>query len=488
VTRQIQRHLRRSFSYARQRRSRFVQELQRFVRFPSVSAQPHHASDVKSCAQWLARHLTSSGLRHARVIVTPGHPIVYAEWCGAAGQPTLLVYGHYDVQPVDPLSAWRVPPFAARVVGPYLFGRGASDDKGQLFAHVKAIESVLRSRGSLPVNLRCLFEGEEEIGSRHLIPFLERHAGALRCDAAVMSDMHMLGPNRPAIAYSVRGQLGLELEVRGPARELHSGDFGGAILNPIQALGEILARLHTGSGRIAIPNFYDDVRTLSPDERMRMRRTGPSDGETLRESGARQLWGDREFNAYERVTIRPALTFNGVAGGYQGAGGKAVIPATATAKISFRLVPDQDPDRVEGLFRRYVGRIAPRGIGVRITRTLSARSAEIPRNHPALLAAGKACRLGFGNPAALIRLGGSIPVVEAFARVLRVPTIMMGFGLPDDRIHAPNEKFYLPNLFRGIDTSIALMHELARTLPSRAGGWSEGGQIPRLYEPAEIVA
>jgi len=348
-----------ALTYAQAHRQRVVAELQDFVRFPSVSAQPRHAGDVKGCAAWLAVHLRRIGLEHIRVIPTPRHPIVYADWVLSPGKPTVLIYGHYDVQPADPLREWRSLPFEPVVRGQSLYGRGACDDKGQMFAHVKAIEIHLRTRGLLPVNVKCLFEGEEEIGSPNLIPFLKRHRRALAADVVVMSDSPMADADRPAITYTVRGGLGLELTVRGPRRDLHSGLFGGAVRNPLQALCEIIASLHDRRGRVAIPGFYDQVRLWPPEERATMARNGPSDATVLRDAGAAQAWGEEGYTLHERTTIRPALTINGLVGGYQGPGGKAVIPAVASAKLSFRLVPDQDPGEIAALFHRHLARIAP---------------------------------------------------------------------------------------------------------------------------------
>ena len=348
-----------ALTYAQAHRQRVVAELQDFVRFPSVSAQPRHAGDVKGCAAWLADHLRRIGLEHIRVIPTPRHPIVYADWVLSPGKPTVLIYGHYDVQPADPLREWRSPPFEPVVRGQSLYGRGACDDKGQMFAHVKAIEIHLRTRSLLPVNVKCLFEGEEEIGSPNLIPFLKRHRRALAADVVVMSDSPMADADRPAITYAVRGGLGLELTVRGPRRDLHSGLFGGAVRNPLQAR----VRDHRQPARP--PRSRRDPRLLRPgapwppEERATMARNGPSDATVLRDAGAAQGWGEEGYTLHERTTIRPALTINGLVGGYQGPGGKAVIPAVASAKLSFRLVPDQDPGQIVALFHRHLARIAP---------------------------------------------------------------------------------------------------------------------------------
>lgn len=442
-------------------RDRFLEELKRFIRFPSVSAQSKHAGDVRQCAGWLAGHLKKIGMDGVRLIATPRHPIVYAEWMRARGRPTVLIYGHYDVQPPDPLTEWKTPPFEPTVRGKHLYGRGACDDKGQLFAHVKALESCLRTAGRLPVNVRCLFEGEEEIGSPNLRPFLERNARALAADAAVMSDTRMLGLDRPALTYSLRGGLGMEIEVTGPERDLHSGAFGGAVHNPLQALCEILARLHDREGRIAIPGFYDRVRALDPRERSYMASTGPPDAKILADARTGRSWGERGFSLYERTTVRPSLSICGLTGGYQGEGSKAIIPARASAKLSFRLVPDQDPAEIEALARSHLARLTPPTVRSRIVTHLRSRPAEIDRRHPAVRAAATAYRRGFGTAPVFLRSGGSIPVVNLFQEVLGIPTALMGFALPDDRIHAPNERFYLPNFDRGIATCRAFLEEMA---------------------------
>jgi acetylornithine deacetylase/succinyl-diaminopimelate desuccinylase-like protein len=441
-------------AFARARSTRFNRELVDFVRFPTISAQPRHAADMKRCARWLADHLKSIGFEQSSVLRTPGHPLVYAEWCRHPKLPTVLVYGHYDVQPADPLDEWKSPPFSPVIRGQNLFGRGACDDKGQMFAHVKALESWFRAPGGLPVNVRCVFEGEEEIGSRNLKPFLLENRDKLGANVAVMSDMPILGPDRPAITYSMRGSLGLELELQGPRRDLHSGIYGGAVHNPAQALCEIIAALHDSDGRVAIPGFYDRVRQWSPGEREYMARVGPRDMQILRDAGASRAWGERDYTLYERTTIRPALTVNGITGGYQGPGGKGVIPARATAKLSFRLAHDQEPAEIERLFREHIARIVPATIEWHVRRQSLARPSLVDRNHPAMRAAAFAYRRGFGAHPVFIRSGGTIPVVNLLQETLGIPTVLMGFALPDDRMHAPNEKFHLPNFHRGIATSI----------------------------------
>lgn len=457
-------HPGRALQYARTRRARHVSELKEFVRFPSVSSQPQRAEDIRQCANWLARHLRAIGLERVRVIPTPGSPLVYAAWQHARNRPTLLIYGHYDVLPGEPIAQWKTPPFTPTVQGENIHGRGTADDKGQLFCHVKALESYLHTSHALPINVKCLFEGEEEVGSTHLLPFVARNRRALRADAAVISDTRMLGPNRPAISYAQRGGLRAEIDVRGPRQELHSGTFGGAVLDPIQALCEIIASLHDDQGRIAIPGFYQDVRDWSERERAYMARTGPSDEKILSDAKVDRPWGERGYTLYERTTMRPSLGINGMAGGHYGPGVKGVIPTRAVAKLSFRLVPDQDPEKIARLFREHIARITPAAVESSVKTMSPVQAALVDRNHPAVRAAGFAYKKGFGAYPVFLRSGGSIPVVNAFQEYLGIPAVLMGFGLPDDRIHAPNEKFHLPNFYRGIETSIWYMAAVEKAL------------------------
>ena len=445
----------RAVAYARRNRPRFVEELKQFVRFPTVSNQPKHARDLRRCASWLAAHLQRIGLESVRVIRTRRHPIVYASWQHAQHRPTLLIYGHYDVQPPEPLSEWSTPPFRPVVRDNNLYGRGACDDKGQLFTHVKALESYLRTERTLPVNVKCIFEGEEEIGgSVGLQYFVARNQRALRADAALISDTRMLGPEQPAIGYSQRGNCRFELEVRGPKQDLHSGNFGGIVHNPLQALCEIIASMHDAEGRVAIPGFYDKVREWSAQERAYMKRTGPHDADILRDAGVSRLWGEPGFSPYERITIRPALTLNGISGGYNGKGIKTVIPARALAKISIRIVPDQSPNEIGRLLREHIRRVTPPTVMAKLRTLAISHPALVNRNHPALRAAAVAYHKGFGSSPVFLRSGGSVPAASIFQKALGIPSVLMGFALPDDQVHAPNEKFYLPNFFRGIDTCI----------------------------------
>jgi acetylornithine deacetylase/succinyl-diaminopimelate desuccinylase-like protein len=458
----------RVLSYAQTHRSRFITELKDFTRFPSISTEPKHAEDVKKCAAWLASHLRQIGLEDVKIMPTARHPLVYAEWQHAPGRPIVLVYGHYDVQPVDPLGEWHSPPFEPTVRDQDLHGRGASDDKGQMFTHIKAMESYLRTTGKLPVNVKCLFEGEEEIGSPNLASFLAHNKDAVSADVAVLSDMWILAPDRPAITYAMRGALSLELEVSGPRNDLHSGNFGGAIHNPLQVLCEIIAGLYGSDGRIGIPGFYERVRPVSIEERVYMAGAGLEDTQVLRDAGISKGWGERGFTHYERIAIRPALTVTGIIGGYQGLGPKAVIPARSVAKLDFRLVADQDPCDIDRLFRQHIARTAPPTVRTAICRHFFAKPVLINRRHPAIIAAEAAYRNGFGVPPLFLRMGGTIPVVSLFQQLLGVPIVLMGFALPDDRLHGPNEKFHLPNFFNGIATSVCFLAEVGTRLRVKA--------------------
>jgi acetylornithine deacetylase/succinyl-diaminopimelate desuccinylase-like protein len=453
--------------YIQTHNQRFVIELCELLRFSSVSGQPHHAEDVRRCAHWLAAHLRQLGLERVQIHRTRRHPLVTAEWRHAPGRPTLLIYGHYDVQPADPLHAWRTLPFAPVVQAGRIYGRGASDNKGPLFCHLKALEAYLHTAGQLPVNVICLFDGEEEIGSPSLQPFLERHHGTFAVDAAVISDTRFLARGRPAIIDALRGGLGLALTVYGPPRDIHSGAFGGAIHNPIQALSEILARLHDQQGRIAIPGFYDRVRRWGASERAQMAQQGPSHEQILRDAGTDQGWGEAGYSLYERTTIRPALTLNGIRGGYQGPGGKGIIPARASAKLSFRLVPDQEPAMIERLVRRHLAQITPPTVRTTLHTYQRAQPVLIDRHHPAMQAAVAAYRRGFGVPPVFLRSGGSIPVVNTLQTLLGIPTVLMGFALPDDGMHGPNEKFELRQFEQGIATAIHFLQEVAVKVPMK---------------------
>jgi acetylornithine deacetylase/succinyl-diaminopimelate desuccinylase-like protein len=473
-----------ALAYARAHRSRTLHTLEELVRIPSISAEPRHAGHVRRCAARLAALLRHIGLDGVRVVPTRRHPLVYGEWRRLPGRPTVLVYGHYDVQPVDPIGAWRSPPFAPTRRDDDLYGRGTSDDKGQLCAHLAAIEAWLRGAGRLPVNVVCLLEGEEEIGSPSLAGLLRRGLPRLDADVAVVSDTRMLGRGRPAVTVGLRGLLTMELAVRGPMGDLHAGTFGGAIHNPLQALSELLAGLHDRTGRVAVPGFYDRVRRPSERERRVMAAAAPSDAAVLRQARSRRGWGEPGWSLHERTTMRPAVTVNGLEGGYQGPGVKSVIPAVARAKLGIRLVPDQDPLDVERLIRRHLVRVTPPTVHTEIQTRSRVPPELFDAAPPVMEAISAACLRGFGTEPAVLRSGGTIPAAGMLHRMLRIPVVLLGLALPDDRAHAPNERFHLPTLWQGIDTSIwflleagRLEHATRRRLGRRARGVATRGHI-----------
>jgi acetylornithine deacetylase/succinyl-diaminopimelate desuccinylase-like protein len=394
-------------------------------------------------------------------MLTAGHPVVYAEWLAAGPQaPTVLIYGHYDVQPPDPLDLWETPPFEPTVVGDDLFARGAADDKGQLYIHVKAAQAFKETLGAPPVNVRCIFEGEEEVGSPSLEPFIRQHVDLLAADVAVISDTHILGPDLPAIVYALRGIAYVEVELTGPDHDLHSGAYGGAVLNPINALCRMIARLQDADGHITIPGFYDAVRELAPDERAGLAQMPFDRDAWLEEAGVPTDWGESDYTIVERTTARPTLDVNGIWGGYIEAGAKTVLPSKAYAKISMRLVPDQDPAQVTQLVRDYLAQIAPPEVDLQVRSLHGGNGALVRRDSPAMQAAVRAYATSFGREPLFVRGGGSIPVVVTFQEMLGIESLLLGFGLPDDRLHSPNEKFHLPNFYRGIDTIIHFMQFL----------------------------
>jgi acetylornithine deacetylase/succinyl-diaminopimelate desuccinylase-like protein len=450
-----------ALEYARQHRSRFEDELLDLLRIPSVSAVPEHREDVRRAAGWLSDHLAQIGLRTEVIPVEGGHPLVYAEWLQAPGRPTVLCYGHYDVQPAEPLEEWTSPPFQPTRRGDDVVARGASDDKGQVFAILKAVEALLRGEGTLPVNVRLLIEGEEEIGSPAVTRWVPRHARRLACDVVWVSDGQMFAPGVPTIVTGLRGLVYTEVEVRGASADLHSGIHGGAVPNPLVALATIIAGLHDRRGRVAVPRFYAAVRDPSEDERASWQRLPFREEDYLRSLGLTASVGEEGYSVLERRWVRPTLDVHGVAGGWTGAGPKTVIPSRATAKISMRLVPDQRARSVFRAFERRVRRLAPAGVTVQVRELAGSDPVVVDPSAPPVQAAVRVARQVWGAEPVFIREGGSVPIVTEFARVLKVPAVLCGFGLPDDNLHAPNEKFHLPNFHRGIETVIRWMQEVA---------------------------
>lgn len=457
-------YLPQKYSQQTTNRQRWLQELGELLAFPTISAQPQHRRDIEAAASWLKNHLAMLGLHHAQVLpgIKGGHPSVYADWLLATGQPTLLLYGHYDVQPVDPLKDWRTPPFQATRIGQNLFARGASDDKGQLFIHLKALESYLAAVGALPINVKVWLEGEEEMNSPNLLAFLDREATRLQADAVLISDSEMLGPGRPSILYALRGNLAFELEVGGPRHHLHSGRYGGAVHNPLQALCEIIASFHDQHGRVTIPGFYNRVHQIADAERQELRCGSPNDGQIMADLDIPAGWGEEGYSLSERMTIRPALTINGISGGYTGLGMSTIIARSGLARLSLRLVPHQEPAEIAHLLRQYIAGTKPPAVSARLKILGGSPPVVLPRRHPIISAAVRAVQRVWGVPPTFARSGGTIPLVAYLKRRFNVPVIVLGFGLPDDDIHAPNEKINLHNFFRGIETVIHFLEECKR--------------------------
>ncbi|MCC7450976.1 MAG: dipeptidase [Anaerolineae bacterium] len=452
-----------AFEYVDSHRDEFLNELQEFLRIPSISTLPEHAGDIKRAAEWVANQLRRIGMTKVNVYPTPGHPIVYGEWLGAPNAPTVLVYGHYDVQPVDPINEWHTGPFEPTIRDGKLYARGSSDDKGQVFIHLKVIQALMQTNGSkLPVNVKFLIEGEEEYGSQNLDNFLLSHQDLLRADVTVISDGSILAPDRPSISYALRGMVYLEIEVKGPSKDLHSGSYGGTVHNPAQALCEIVAALHNPDNSVAVPGFYDKVRPIDTAERAALAQNPLSEDEWQRQTGAPRSWGEAAYSLVERIGARPTLEVNGLIGGFTGVGSKTVLPAKALAKVSCRLVPDQDPFEVEKLVRAYVEKITPPDIISEVRRINDAYPAIVPITSPAMDAARKAYEKGWGAAPVFTREGGTLPIVATLQRLFNAPVLLMGYGLHDDGAHGPNEKFNLDCFDKGLATSITLYEELGK--------------------------
>ena len=449
--------------YIHHNRDRYIAELNEFLTIPSISNNAENRPDMERCASFLKGQLESIGMQRAAVIPTQGHPIVYGEWLGAPGRPTVLFYGHYDVQPVDPLDLWISGPFQPTIRDGELYARGAIDDKGQVWMNLKAAEAHLQAQGTLPVNLKLLIEGEEEVGSSHLDAFIQSHQELLRADVALISDTPMFDRGIPSICYGLRGLAYFQLDLKGSSQDLHSGSFGGTVINPNFALAQIIHSLKDSEGRILIPGFYDDVAPMSDREKEELSRL-PFDQERFRaEVGAPELFGEKGYGTLERTWSRPTLEVNGLCGGFTGEGAKTVIPATAMAKISMRLVPNQDPDRIAHLFERHLKTITPGSVELTLTRMHGGKPWLAPVDHPAIRAASRAFEKGFGASPVFVREGGTIPVVTTLAETLGLSTVLMGVGLPDENAHAPNEKLDLGNFQNGIVSVAHFFDEFSRS-------------------------
>jgi acetylornithine deacetylase/succinyl-diaminopimelate desuccinylase-like protein len=455
------------FDFISNNKERYINELKEFLSYPSISTNPENKKDVEACAGYVKSHLESIGMENVKVMPTGGqaggHPVVYADWLKAGNnKPTVLIYGHYDVQPVDPVELWTTPPFEADIRGENLFARGSADDKGQVFIHFKSLEAHLVNSKSLPVNIKLIVEGEEEIGSIHLGKFLEDNRELLKCDVVVISDTAMYDVDYPAIGYALRGLCYMQVEVTGPNRDLHSGQYGGAVDNPINALAKMINMLKDDKGKVLITGFYDDVLPLSDKEKSEIKKLPFSDRKYMDGLGVNALFGEEGYSTLERIWTRPTLDCNGIWGGFTGDGAKTVLPSKAFAKISMRLVPNQDPDKIEKLFTSFINKIAPKSVKVKTYGLHHGKSAITPMNSQWIKAAYSSLKQGFGRDPVFIREGGSIPIVVTFKDVLGADTVLLGFGLPDENAHSPDEHINLNNFYKGIITTSIFYNELGK--------------------------
>ena len=439
--------------FVEQNKPRLLDELKTFLRIPSVSTLPEHVPDVRRAAQFVADSMKTAGLENIEIIATAKHPLVYADWLHAPGKPTVLCYGHYDVQPPDPLDEWISPPFEPVVRDGNLYARGSADDKGQMYMHIKAVEALLSTSGTLPVNLKFLIEGEEEVGGESVAKFVAENPAKLKADVALVSDTELFAEGLPTLCIGLRGLIYTEIEARGPARDLHSGMYGGAAPNAVFGLIELLSKLKDANGKIQIPGMYDDVEPPTPAEKRSWEHLPFNEKDFLKsEVGSTQLTGEPGYSVMERTWARPTLEVHGIAGGFTGAGAKTVIPARATAKVSMRMVPKQNPEKIIVAYKKFVADNTPAGIETEVRVLSWGPAIMVNPDHPAIHVAASAFRDILGKETVFIRSGGSIPIVGDFAKHLGIPTILMGFGLPDDGLHSPNEKYKVANYYAGIMT------------------------------------
>ncbi|MBB4823063.1 acetylornithine deacetylase/succinyl-diaminopimelate desuccinylase-like protein [Sporosarcina luteola] len=455
-------HLESLDTYFNEKQNDHLEQLKDFLRIPSISALSDHKADMQKAAEWLKHSFKEAGLENVSIEPTDGHPVVYGDWLHAEGKPTLLIYGHYDVQPVDPLNLWESGPFEPEVRDNKLYARGASDDKGQVFMHVKAVEALMHENGGqLPVNVKFIIEGEEEVGSPNLEKYIEANKEKLAADIIVISDTGMYGPGKPAICYGLRGLAGVQIDVRGAKSDLHSGIYGGGVQNPIHAISEILASFHDQEGTIAVEGFYEDVHPLAEEEREAYAALNFDEDALKEEIGVPELFGEQGYSYLERTWTRPTLEVNGVFGGFSGEGIKTVLPSEAGAKITCRLVPDQDPDDIVAKLKAHIEKHKPAGVTVEVSEFDKGKPFITPFDHPAIQAAGRSYEKVYNVPTAYTRMGGSIPIVAAFDEILGLPVVLMGFGLSSENFHAPNEHFHLENFNKGLRVIGDYYYELA---------------------------
>jgi len=436
--------------FIRNNYDRYQQELKEFCAIPSVSARSEHKPDILRAAEWVADQMRGIGLENIEICPTAGHSIVYGDWLHAPGKPTLLFYGHYDVQPAEPLELWESPPWELTERGGDLYARGVVDDKGQVFMHFKALEAFMQQHGKLPVNVKFMIEGEEEVGSENIYAWIKKEKARLACDALLVSDTTMLGKGIPSVCYGLRGLCYFEVELTGPTTDLHSGSFGGAVPNPINLLCEMMAKLHDKDERVAIPGFYRKVRPVTKKEKKQIKKLPFSDARFQRTTGAPKLMGEKGYSTIERIWARPTLDINGIFGGYTGEGAKTVIGSKATAKFSTRLVADQNPREITRLVRKHIEKLTPKSVKLKFTVHSEGDAWISPFDHPLVVAGKSALEKGFGKKAVFIREGGSIPLVSMMYNAFKKPCVLLGFGLPDENAHAPNERLNLENFRKGI--------------------------------------
>lgn len=447
-------------TYLEKNREKFMTELKNWLKIPSISADSKYDKDTNRAADFIAEDLKRSGFK-TEIVKTPGHPIVYAEWLNAPGKPTILIYGHYDVQPVDPISEWKNPPFDPVEKNGLLYARGASDDKGQCFTHVKAVEAWLKTEGKLPVNVKFLIEGEEESGHGNLEPYIEKNPKKLACDYVVVSDSGQFAPGLPAITYGLRGIVTFEVVLRGPTQDLHSGGFGGAVANPGNALASIIAAFHDKDRKVQIPGFYDDVAPLAEWERKQYASLPFNEKSFLEQIGINAGCGEKGYTSIERKWARPTLDINGITCGYQGEGSKTIIPATASAKFSCRLVPNMNPDKIKSAVEKFIQERTLPGIQAQFLPSHGAPAVIVPAESNGIKAAVNAIEKAFGKKPVFTREGGSIPIVASFKKELGADTLLLGWGQNDDNVHSPNEKFCIDDFYKGIRASAELLGECA---------------------------
>lgn len=440
----------------------YLEELKEYLRIPSISTLDSHKNEILKCAGFAEQLLKNAGMTKTEIFPTEGHPVVYGEWMGAPGKPTVLIYGHYDVQPVDPIDLWNDPPFEPVIHDGKIWGRGTNDNKGQHFTHIKSVEAYFKTTGSLPVNVKFILEGEEEIGSDSLPKFLSEHKELLKCDAILISDTSMYNAGIPTITYGLRGLLYMEVEVTGANRDLHSGSFGGAVANPINELAKIISQLQDKNQKVTIPNFYKDVLKVTKKEKENFKRLKFSDVNYAKDLKVKELHGEKGFTTLERLWTRPTLDCNGIVGGFTEKGAKTVLPSKATAKISMRLVPNQDPKKIAREFSNYIKKIAPRSIKVYVRTLHYGYPVVVPLESNEVVAGANAVAKAFGKPTVFTREGGSIPIVVDLIKVLKSPAILMGFGLDSDDIHSPNEHFRLENFEKGLLSSAYFFEEFSK--------------------------